>query len=61
MHFFSHTLSRVVTVLLGLSVVGVAQDRTVGSGTGPSFNCPGPLALGPDGVVSAVGSEEVSV
>lgn len=61
MRFFTHTLSLVVTVALGLSVVGVAQDRTVGSGTGPSFQYLGPLALGPDGVVFAADSQEVSV
>lgn len=54
-------LSLAVTVALGLSTAGQAADKAVTSGTGPSFAYMGPLALGPDGVVFAADSQEVSV
>ncbi|MGE0393750.1 MAG: hypothetical protein AB7I25_11130 [Vicinamibacterales bacterium] len=55
------TLSLVITVALGLSVTGRAADKPVTAGTGPAFAYMGPLALGPDGVVFAADSQEVSV
>jgi hypothetical protein len=54
-------LSLVATVVLGLSVSGQAADTPITSGTGPSFAYLGPLALGPNGVVFAADSQEVSV
>ena len=39
----------------------VAQNNAAMSGTGPSFKYLGPLALGPNGVVFAADSQEVSI
>src|SRR2546428_10170105 len=50
-------LSLIVTVAMGLSVAGMAEDHAATSGTGPSFKYLGPLALGPDGVVFAADSQ----
>ena len=50
-----------ITVALGLSAVGTAQNRAVMTGTGPSFEYLGPLTPGPDGVVFAADAQEVSV
>jgi len=61
MRIVTTTLSFIATVALGLSVVGVAQDRPVTSGSGPAFKYFGPLALGPDGVVFAGDAQDVSV
>jgi len=54
-------LSLIVAVTLGPSVIGMADGRASMSGTGPSFKYLGPLTLGPDGVVFAADSQEVSV
>jgi hypothetical protein len=51
----------VVGLALGPSVAGAALDGNATSGTGPAFKYFGPLALGPDGVVFAGDSQEVSV
>ena len=51
----------VVSVGLGLSAVGIAENRGAITETGPSFEYLGPLATGPDGVVFAADSQEVSV
>lgn len=51
-------------LVLGLTLVPLAVGSAVDgptSGTGPSFKYFGPLALGPDGVVFAGDSQEVSV
>ncbi len=61
MRHVTRALSLVATVALGLSVVGVAQDRPVTTGIGPAFKYFGPLAAGPAGVVFAADSQEVSV
>ncbi|HEV3060400.1 MAG TPA: hypothetical protein VGY48_19305 [Vicinamibacterales bacterium] len=54
-------LSLIATVVLGLSAGGIARDGANTSATGPSFKYLGPLAMGPDGVVFAADSQEVSV
>src|SRR5262245_36415322 len=54
-------LMLVMALALGPAMVGSAVDNNAMSGTGPSFKYFGPLALGPDGVVFAGDSQEVSV
>src|SRR4051812_21263450 len=61
MRFITVTLVLIVTVAVGVSKVGSAAGGTATSGTGPSFGYLGPLALGPDGVIFAADSQEVSV
>jgi len=61
MRFITVTLALIVTVAVGVSKVGSAAGGIATSGTGPSFGYLGPLALGPDGVIFAADSQEVSV
>lgn len=51
----------VLTLTLGPSIMGTAQERGATTGTGPSFEYLGLLAQGPGGVVFAADAQEVSV